>query len=173
MDAFLAILGWLLFTLTIVVGLCLDVLGLFGNWIILAAIALAWFLTGFAHFTGTGLIIMAALAVLGEIIEMLAAGYGAAKFGGGKGSAVAALVGCMLGAVMGTPLLPIVGTLIGACAGAFTGAALYEYIAHERPMHGAMWTGLGAALGRVAGLFAKLFMGFGILLVAALTYHPG
>ncbi len=133
------IAGWCVFALAILVGLCLDLVGLFGNWIILGAVALAWVLTG---------------------------------FGGSKGSMVAALVGCLLGAVAGTPLIPVpvIGTLIGACLGAFVGAALYEYIKMERTHHEALWTGLGAALGKVGGVFAKLFCGIAMLIIAFLSY---
>ncbi len=166
------IAGWCVFALAILVGLCLDLVGLFGNWIILGAVALAWVLTGFEHFGVFGLVFMAGFATLGEILETLLAGYGARKFGGSKGSMVAALVGCLLGAVAGTPLIPVpvIGTLIGACLGAFVGAALYEYIKMERTHHEALWTGLGAALGKVGGVFAKLFCGIAMLIIAFLSY---
>lgn len=162
--------GWCTFALAIFVGLCLDLVGLFGNWIILGAVAIAWVLTGFDHFGIFGLAFMAGFAILGEVLETLLAGYGAKKFGGSKGSMVAALVGCIAGAILGSGLLLIVGTLIGACAGAFVGAALYEYIQMEKTHHEALWTGLGAALGKVGGLFAKLFCGIAMLLIALLTY---
>jgi hypothetical protein len=172
MDNALVASGWGLFGLAIIVGLGLDLVGLFGNWIILAAVALAWLATGFSHFGVVGLIIMTGFAVLGEVLETLLAGYGARKFGGSKGSMVAALVGCLLGAMFGTPLIPvpIVGTLIGACLGAFVGAALYEYIKLEKKAGEAMWTGLGAALGKVGGVFAKLFCGMAMLIAAYFTF---
>lgn len=164
--------GWIVFGVAILVGLALDLLGLFGNWIILAAMLGAWAFSGFTYFGWQGLALMVALAIAGEALETIAAGYGAKKFGGGKGSIVAALAGCILGAILFTPLIPIplVGTLIGACLGAFVGAALYEYIQMEKKVHQALWTGLGAALGKVAGVFAKLAMGFGMLIVAAMTF---
>ena len=162
--------GWLIFVLAIIVGLCLDLVGLFGNWIILGAVAIAWMATGFEHFGIFSLLFMAGFAVIGEVLETLLAGYGAKKFGGSKGSMVAALVGCIAGAIFGTPIFPIVGTLIGACLGAFLGAALYEYLQMRRTHQEAMWTGLGAALGKVGGVFAKLFCGVAMLVIAALSY---
>lgn len=172
MDETAAIAGWGLFGLAILIGLGLDLVGLFGNWIILGAVALAWLLTGFDHFGVFGLVFMLGFAVLGEILETALAGYGARKFGGSKGSMVAALVGCILGAIFGTPLIPIpiVGTLIGACVGSFVGAALYEYIQMERTHNEALWTGLGAALGKVGGVFAKLFCGVAMLIIAFMSY---
>ena len=172
MSLFLAILGWTLFGFCILGGLILDVVGLFGNWVILATVTVAWVVTGFDHFSFAGLGVMVVLAVVGELLEALAASYGASKFGGGRGASVAALVGCFLGVIVGTPLIPVpvVGSLIGACGGAFLAAGLYEYIQMEKKAHEALWTGLGAALGRMAGLFAKLFCGLVMLAVAAWTF---
>ena len=169
----LAILGWSAFGLVILAGLALDLLGLFGNWIILAAMVVVWIVMGFVPFGWLGIGLMFGLAVLGEILETVAAGYGARKFGGSKGSMLAALLGCLGGAVLFTPLIPVplVGTLIGACIGAFVGAALWEYIKHEKKPGEALWTGLGAAIGKVAGLFVKTLVGFAMLLAAAATYQ--
>lgn len=170
MATMFSIFGWSLFGAAILVGLALDILGLFGNWIILGAVGIAAILSGFDHFAGWTLPILIALAVLGEILEAGAAGVGAAKFGGGRGTVVASLVGCVLGAAFGTPLFPIIGTLIGACLGAFAGATLYEFIESERPVHQAAWVGLGAALGKIAGLFLKTFVGVAMLIIAALNF---
>ncbi|MBI2426139.1 MAG: DUF456 domain-containing protein [Candidatus Hydrogenedentes bacterium] len=161
--------------IVIIVALGLDLVGLFGNWIILGAMALVYFFSGFTMLGWVSLLIMLCLAIVGEVLETAFAGYGASKFGGSRGSIVAALVGCLVGAVAGTPLIPIplVGTLVGACLGAFGGAALYEYIQMEKSHSEALWTGLGAALGKIGGLFAKLFCGLLMLLVAALGYYYG
>ncbi len=170
MTLFLSILGWISFALIILVGLALDLLGLFGNWLILAAVAVAWLVTGFEHFGPLALVLMLGLAIVGELLETGAAGFGASRFGGSKGSIVAAVIGCLLGAAAGTALLPVIGTLAGACAGAFIAAALHEYLNVERTVSQSMWTGAGAAFGKVVGLFAKTLVGFVMLLVAALSY---
>lgn len=170
MDTLLAILGWSAFALAILVGLGLDLVGLFGNWIILAALGVLWAISGFACFPWWALVLMVGLATLGEVLEQVFAGIGARRFGGSKGSVVAAVVGVILGGIAGTPWFPLVGTLIGACVGAFAAAALYEYIREEREFGQAMWTGIGASLGKVAGLLAKLFCGLGILVAALFTY---
>lgn len=172
MSYSLSIAAWSVFGFVILVGIALDLLGLFGNWVILAAMVAVWILLGFAPFGWLGIGLMLGIAVLGEVLETLAAGLGAKKFGGSKGSMFAALGGCLGGAVLFTPIIPIplIGTLIGACLGAFLGAALWEYLKHEKKPGEAMWTGLGAALGKVAGLFIKTIAGFGMLFVAAMTY---
>ena len=170
MDMALTITGWTLFGVAVATGLVLDLVGLFGNWVILGAVAAAWALTRFAHFTVWTLVILALLALAGEAIEMLASSYGAKRFGGGKGAMVAALVGCLAGAVVGTPWFPLVGTLLGACLGAFLAATAYEFVVVEKAASAALWTGLGAALGKVAGMFAKLLMGLAMLAAAAMTF---
>lgn len=170
MELVLAIAGWTVFGLAILVGLALNLLGLFGCWVILAAVGVAWLVTGFERFSLVSVLILAGLALLGEVLEAVAAGMGAARFGGGKGAMVAAVVGCILGGVLGSPVFPVLGTVLGACVGSFVGAALYEYIQMERRAHEAAWTGFGAALGKVAGMLAKFMMGLLQLFVAALTF---
>lgn len=168
----LAVLGWIVFGLVIVVALLLDLVGLFGNWLILGAVTAAWAISGFSYFDGYTLVILVGLAILGEILETMAAGMGAAQFGGGKGSIVAAVIGCIFGAIVATPLIPIplVGTLIGACGGAFVAATAYELTRKEHGFEGSVRVGVGAALGKVAGLFAKTFVGFAMLGVAAWNF---
>ncbi len=165
----IAILVWTLFGLVVVCGLALDLVGLFGNWLILIAVMAVWLLPGFEHFGLWSVLALLGIAILGEILETVLAGYGARKFGGGKGASFAALVGCIVGAIVGTPWFPIIGTLLGGCAGAFAFAALYEYIQMEKSADKAAWTGLGATLGKVGGLVAKFLCGLAMLLVAALT----
>jgi len=165
----IAILLWTAFTLIVACGLALDLVGLFGNWLILGAVATVWLIPGFNHFGLWSVLALFAIAVLGEVLETVLAGYGARRFGGSKGASLAALVGCIGGAIVGTPWLPIIGTLLGACAGAFVAAALYEYIQMEKKAGEAAWTGFGATLGKLGGLFAKFLCGLTMLLVAALT----
>lgn len=170
MSTVFMMIGWTLFGVAMVVGVILDVVGLFGNWIILGAAVIAWALTGFEHFGPWALGILAALAVVGEIVETAASGYGAAKFGGGRGAIIAALVGCLVGAVVGTPWFPLLGTIAGACVGSFAGATIYELTLQRRTPGQALWTGLGAALGKVCGLVGKMVTGFIMLIVIIITF---
>lgn len=170
MSVFLAIVGWIVFGVVVLMGLALDLVGLFGNWVILAAVGAVWAVTGWTHFSVWAMVVLLGLAVLGEVLEALAAGYGAAKFGGSRGAVVSALVGCIVGAIVGSPLLPIIGTLIGACVGAFVGAAAYELAMMKKQTDEAVRAGIGAALGKVGGMMAKLIVGFVMLAIAAFTY---
>ena len=81
MSLALAILGWSIFVLAVVIGLVLDLLGLFGNWIILGAVGVAAAVSGFDHFGGYTLVFLVLLAVLGEVFEAVAAGAGAVWLG--------------------------------------------------------------------------------------------
>lgn len=170
MSLIFAIVGWTFFALGITAGLILDLVGLFGNWIILGTVAAAWLCTGFHHFGVWSLLSLAGLAGLGELLEMIAAGYGARKFGGGKGAIIASLVGCIAGAIVGTPWFPVVGTLIGAVVGAFGGAALYELLIAGKTAGASIQTGIGAALGRIGGVVAKLTIGLAMLGVVIFAY---
>lgn len=170
MSWVLAIIGWALFGVAVVLGLFLDMLGLFGNWVILLAVGCAAVLSGFDHFGGWTLVVLLGLATLGEILEALSAGVGAARYGGGKGAMAAAVVGCILGALGGSVVFPIVGTIVGACLGAFGAAALYEYLNTDKNAGGAFWVGVGAAIGKVGGLFAKTLVGVLMLGVCLVTY---
>ncbi len=166
----LAVLGWTAFGLAVLAGLALDMLGLFGNWVILLAVGTAAAVTGFDHFAGWTIPVLLLLAALGEVIEAGAAGAGTARFGGGKGAMLSAIVGTLVGAAVGTPIVPILGTIIGACAGAFVFAGLYEVLVSRRRLEDAAKAGFGAALGKIAGMFAKTLIGFAMLLVAFWKY---
>lgn len=166
----LSVVGWFLFGLAIVGGLALNFIGLFGNWVILGAIAAVWVFTGKEHFGLWAMAGLFVLALLGEVIELAAASYGAGRFGGSRGAMIAALVGCLIGAVVGTPWFPIVGTLAGACLGAFAAAAAYEYLIERRQPDAAIRVGAGAAIGKVLGMVAKILVGIAMLFAAAMTY---
>jgi uncharacterized protein len=164
----LAVAGWSLYVVVIAASLVLSLLGLFGAWIILAATIIAWIATGFGYFSVPGLIVLAACATIAEVMETVAAGYGAARYGGGRGSMVAAVVGAISGAILGSPFMLIIGAVAGACIGAFLGATLYEYIVLQRKVGDAAYTGYGAALGKVAGMLAKFLMSLIMVLVIVL-----
>jgi uncharacterized protein YqgC (DUF456 family) len=169
-EAVLAVIGWICYALALVAGLLLDFVGLFGNWLILGATAVAWLATGREHFSLWGLGVMLLFAILGEALEAVFAAFGARRFGGTRGTGVSAIIGAFAGAIFGSPLMPVVGTLIGACAGAFVAALLYELLRMRKQLGQAAWTGLGAAIGRILGVFGKLFAGVMMLVAAALSF---
>lgn len=98
-----------------------------------------------------------ALAVVGEVLESVASGVGAAKAGGGRSSVVGGIIGGLLGAVLGTVFLPIpiVGTIVGAVVGAGLGAGLAERGAGDATWRESASIAKGAALGRLMSVFLK------------------
>src|ERR671916_444615 len=147
------------------IGLVLIPLGLPGLWVILLGIIGYGWLTDFQTLSATFLIVIIALAILGEVFEAWIGFRYAQKYGGSKRAGWGALVGGLVGAIMGVPV-PIIGSVIGGFIGAFVGAALFEYTAARRT-HGAVRAGWGAVLGRAAAAAFKTAVGL-VMVVAAL-----
>ncbi len=159
--------------------LLLVVLGLPGNWLMVAGAALLCWQPGpLAHvpltFSRWLVISVAALAVIGEIVEFAAGLVGAKKAGGTRRGAWGALGGALVGGVVGTGLIPVpvVGSLIGACLGAALGAWSLE-LSGGRSHRASLMSGMGAGLGRLAGTLAKLGAGIVIwLIIAVAAFWP-
>ena len=141
-----------------------------GNWFIVALAALcAWLFPerpgDELGFTWVSVVILAVMAGLGEVVELVAGAAGAAKQGASRRAMTLSLVGAAIGsfggAIIGVPI-PVIGSLIaavvGGALGAFAGAYLGEYwkgrLSHER-----LSISTGAMLGRIAGTIGKLIIG--------------
>ena len=126
MGTLLSIAGLLLLFLVCLLGLVSLVFGFPGTFIIFAAgLVYAW-ATGFAVIEWTVPAGLLAMAIGGEIAELVATSS-AASAGGTEPSrrvTLAAIAGALVGGIVGTPFLFGVGSLLGALAGAFLGAAL-------------------------------------------------
>ncbi len=151
-----------------VAGVVATLFALPGIWIIVGSAALIdlWQPHVFSLRT---LIIAAGLAMMAEIVELIASGAGAKRAGGAKRSAFAAIIGAIIGAIVGTPFMPIVGTILGGAIGAGIGAAIAERTVEERTW-GDIWrVGQGAAIGRVlaTGIKALFAVSIGIFLFIA------
>jgi uncharacterized protein YqgC (DUF456 family) len=172
-------LGIVLLLIAVAVGWLLTLFSLPGNWLIVLAAAL------FAYFTpedspwdlGWGWVAaLLILALVGEVIEFIAAALGVKKHGGSRRGALLAIVGslagAMLGAAVGLPI-PIVGSvagvILGASFGAMAGAMLGEaWIGTSTEQR---WRiGQGAFWGRLFGSLAKTAIGslMSVLVVVAL-----
>ena len=122
--------------LLIVLAACwvLTLLGMPGNWLMIAA-AVGYVLLvpgdSPAAIGWATVVVLSVLALLGELLEFLAGALGAAKAGGSRRSAVLALAGSLAGAVVGLFVglpIPLVGPLLGALllAAGHSGAVLGE-----------------------------------------------
>lgn len=174
-------LTWaIVFVLVLVICWFTTVLGWPGNWLmVLAAGAYAYLArdVGRAQLGWQTIAVMFALALLGELIEFVAASLGVARAGGSKRSARLAIIGSIVGGIVGifvgAPIpIPIVGSLIGALllasAGAFIGATIGE-IQAGREMRGSLQIGKAAFIGRILGALGKIAAGTAMLVAAIVS----
>jgi uncharacterized protein YqgC (DUF456 family) len=158
-----------LLVLTNTLWLVLDLLGLPGNWLMVAGTLLvAWLQPGmFGVWT---LAIVFAIAAAGEALELLSGAWGARKGGAGRRGTIGALLGGLIGAVLGTFLIaiPLLGSLLGACVGACVGAWGLE-LSGGRGLGASLRAGVGAGAGRALGTAIKLAAGILLWLVIAIA----
>jgi uncharacterized protein YqgC (DUF456 family) len=175
-------LTYYLWALLLVVGCAvawlLNLVTLPGNWLIVVGAALfAWLLPvqqgrGIAW---SMVIVLAVLAVLGEVIEFAAGAAGAAKQGASRRavalSMVGGIVGSIAGLAAGVPIpIPVVGPLVmallGGAGGAFAGAYLGEaWKGRDETARTA--AGRGAFVGRIWGTVGKFAVGAVMLAIVA------
>jgi uncharacterized protein len=139
-----------------------------GNWLILASAALyAWLMPSESRLAiGWPVVgVVAGLAVLGELVELVASAAGVRKVGGSRRGAILALVGSVIGAIVGMFVgipVPIVGSLFAALLfgglGALAGAMLGESW-KGRSFDESWQVGQAAFWGRLLGTFAKAMIG--------------
>jgi len=166
----------LLLILVLLACLALTLFGLPGNWLILAVTVVYACLKPAGSPAAIGwkpIAILFVIAVLGEIVELLAATMGTAKAGGSRRGAALALAGSIIGAVVGIFVgipVPVVGPILAAFLfaglGALAGAMLGEFWA-GKDWHASWRIGKAAFRGRLAGTLAK--MSLGVLMVAVVV----
>jgi uncharacterized protein YqgC (DUF456 family) len=137
-------------------------LGIPGGWIALAAIVIFDLATGFSTVGWVLIVVMIAIAVLGEIVESFFGLVYVAQRGATKWGVLGAFVGGLAGAVGGGFVLPFIGSILLGLAGAFAGAVLFEYL-YYRSMDRALQTGFSAFIGKLAAMFVKFALGLVVL----------
>jgi len=145
----------IVFTIASLVGIVLTIITLPGTWLILVCALLTKLFWIHDFMPWWVIIVMGVLALLGEIIEALASGFGAAKTGATKAGAIGAIVGSLLGALGGSAFLFPLGTIAGACLGAAIGTLLVEVGYARRTFKEGAWAGTGAAAGRFVAILVK------------------
>lgn len=163
----MAFLWAMLLTLAVAAGWLLTLVGMPGNWLIVASTACyAWLGPGDTRLAiGWPVVgILVGLALLGELMEVVAGALGVAKAGGSRRSAVLALLGSVIGGIAGLFVglpVPIVGSLLAAVVfaggGALVGAALGESW-KGRDLDRSLQVGVAAFWGRLLGTLAKTLM---------------
>ena len=120
------------------VGWAVNVLGMPGNWLIVALAGGSYLLMSplkSAHVALLALGAIVAVVILGELLELAASALGAGRLGASKRATALAVVGSIVGALVGLVAglvipIPIIGNVIGGIllggAGAAGGAVLGE-----------------------------------------------
>ena len=161
----MSILAAVLFTVVLVASWIAQLIGLPGNWLIVAAAALyAWLVPAdaWASIGWRAVSVLLVLAILGEIVEFVAGAMGVSTAGGSRRGALLAIVGSLVGGVLGLFVglpIPVVGSLVSAVVfgglGALAGAVLGETW-KGRDFDTSLEIGKAAFVGRMLGTVAKL-----------------
>ena len=138
--------------------------GLPGTWI-MAAGALGYSLLVPDSISVFTTVVVALLALVGEIIEFTLTAKYTRKYGGSRRASWGAIIGGMVGAFMGVPI-PIVGPVIGAFLGAFVGAFAAELTLGN--VGSATKVATGALIGRAVASAMKV--GIGMAMAAVILY---
>ena len=164
---------WLLaivLTLLTLLGFAANVLGLPGNWFIVAMAFGCWWIVlpeSSSHVSPLPFVAILVAALLGELLEFLAGALGASRVGGSKRGTVLAIGGSIGGAVTGLFLgnlipIPIVGPVIASlllgASGAFAGAIVGERWVGKDWEH-SLQVGNAAFWGRLIGTVGKAVCG--------------
>lgn len=168
----------LLLILVMVVAWLLTLLGLPGNWVMVAAAAVYAAFAPVTQPAGLGweiVAVLVGLALVGELIEFIAGAAGVAKGGGSRRGALLAIVGSVVGAILGAgvgipiPVIgPIVAAILFAALGAMVGAMIGEHSV-GRTAEATWQIGKAAFWGRLFGTLAKATIGAAMVATAILA----
>ncbi len=143
-------------TLAALLGIVMTLVTLPGIWAMIA-VALGCQLWQPGLFSWWTLAIVVVLALLAELVELVASAAGSKRAGGTRAGAWGSIGGSLIGLVLGQILIPIpiIGALIGAVAGAGLGAIALERGVSKRTWGESTKAGGGAAAGRLLSVFIK------------------
>lgn len=165
-------------TILILLNACWLITVLFtlpGNWLMVIGTCLfAWWQWENGIFSLPLLIVIAVLAVIGELIEFFAGAGGAKKAGAGWLGAAAAIGGAIFGALVGTVIIPVplFGTILGACLGAGLATWIVERASGKKHDE-SVRSGVGAGTGVLIGTLSKFAIGCLIwLLITIAAFWP-
>lgn len=138
---------FILFYLIALAGIILPVLP--GTPIAALGALIAGWMTGFERLGLTPLLLVGGLALLAQLVDLGASYLGARVYGASRPG----LWGGVIGSLAGLLFFPPFGFLIGALAG----AVLAELLS-GRPLNEAVRAGVGALLGSLGGVVAKILI---------------
>jgi uncharacterized protein YqgC (DUF456 family) len=142
--------------------------GLPGSWIALGAIVIYAAVTRFSAVGWQMLLVMGAIAVVGEIVESFLGVVYVARKGATKWGVLGAFLGGLAGAVVGTAIMPLAGSILFGFIGAFAGAVMSEYL-YYRSLDRALRTGFFAFIGKLLAMLVKFALA--LLVLALFVYR--
>ena len=166
--------------LVCLIAWAINLIGLPGNWLAVAILALyAWLGPQEGRLAiGYGVVSAAfVMALVGELIEFAAGAYGAKRAGASRRSTLFAMFGSLIGAVSGAVIgvpVPVIGSILAAILFGGLGAAagaMYGEWTDGRPWQESWTIGQAAFWGRTFGVFGKVGAGLvivGIVVTAVL-----
>jgi hypothetical protein len=152
-----------------------NLVALPGNWFSVALLAIYAWLGPQDSRASIGYVAVAAAfvsALLGELIEFIAAAFGARRAGASRRSTLYAVLGSFIGAILGALIgvpVPVVGSVLAAILFAGIGAAtgaMYGEWTDGRPWRESWLIGHAAFWGRTFGTLGKITAGAVIVLIA-------
>lgn len=148
------LLFWILAGVLTLAGLAgLVVPALPGAPLLFAGLLLAAWAEDFAYVGGGTLTVLAAMAVLTYVLDLVASALGARRFGASARAIVGAGIGAVAGLFFGIP---------GILLGPFVGAVIGE-LTVRRDLQGAARAGVGAFIGLLLATAGKLALGFAMV----------
>ncbi len=158
----LTIIATVVFAIFWVVGLAGLIIPVIpGVPLVAAGAVIAGWITGFEKLGLVPLLIIAGLAVLAQVLDLIGSWLGVRYFSGTRAGTWGGIIGSIVGAIAAPPF--------GFLPGALLGALVFELVS-GRDLAGAWRSGLGSLLGALGGTFAKLLVliAMGIVTVAYL-----
>jgi len=152
----------ILFYLYLFVAVALNIVGLPGNWVLVATAAVVALIPKFGDLSWTYFFIILGLAILAEVIESLLGLVVVAKKGGTRWGVIGSFLGGIAGVIVGSAVAPPFGGVALGFVGAFAGAVAGEYIREQRSDQ-AVRVGFWAFVGRSLAIMGKIACGVGIV----------
>jgi uncharacterized protein YqgC (DUF456 family) len=151
-----------LFYIYLFVALALNIVGLPGNWILVATGLVVALIPGFGDLSWTYFFVILGLAVLAEVIESLLGLVVVARRGGTSWGVIGSFLGGIAGVVVGSSVAPPFGGVVLGFVGAFFGAVAGEYLREQRTDQ-ALRVGFWAFVGRSLAILGKIACGVAIV----------
>lgn len=172
MMEYTVILINLLFSVIMLGGVAMTIVGLPGNFIIVLTGLIYGYYDHFEHVDYTVLAVVIGVFIISEMIEFGAGLIGAKQGKASKRSMLAAVIGTVVGGIWGTAILPLFGSILGALLGAFVITTLAEYT-KVKDAEQAKRVAISILKGQIVGMIFKTAaaVGMAMILIARLQWN--